>query len=53
MMKILSHQEIITLLKSYNLQPKDIDTINSLSLFAKIPVKVIKKIKTDLSSAQT
>jgi hypothetical protein len=50
MMRTLPHEECIELLKSYNITPKDVDTINSLSFESKIPVKIIKKIKSDLSS---
>jgi hypothetical protein len=51
MLKRLSHEESIKLLKSYNIKPKDVDVLNLLYFDAKLPVKTVKRLKSDLSSA--
>lgn len=49
MMKTLPYEDALKLLKSHNIGPKDVDVLNLLSLYSKIPVKTIKKFKTDLA----
>jgi hypothetical protein len=50
-MSIAPHDDVINILRSYNIKAKDIDILNSLNLFTKIPIKKIKKIKTDLTAS--
>ena len=50
MMKTRPYEEALELLRSYNIKPKDIDVLNLLSLDTKIPVKQVKRFKSDLAA---
>lgn len=50
MAKTRPYDEALELLKSYNIKPKDVDVLNLLSLDTKIPVKQVKRFKSDLAA---